>query len=42
LLRIALAVTRVAGKTTMMKNTPTLSAILMAVAVRQYNAVHIA
>jgi hypothetical protein len=36
-LYIALEAARVAGKPTTMKNTPSLLAILMAVAVRRYN-----
>jgi hypothetical protein len=38
---IALEATRFAGKTTTMKNTPSLLAIPLAMAVRWYNTVHI-
>ncbi len=41
-LRIASVAARVPCKMTMIKNTPTLLAILMAMAMRQYNTVHIA
>jgi hypothetical protein len=42
LLRIAPAATRATGNTTTIKNAPTLLAVLMAVAVRRYNTMHIA